>query len=349
MRVIELVVQQLFTKEPLPESLLGSSALVSIPVDARHLIVVAKSEVADLGIQQRYGSDQYDSVLFVSCSILPHRFTHEQLLDVFAQGIRRLKLGQETCVFLSRADIGLHDVISGLACLFDGYASGTVEEISTDSENAMVLKKTGFGGRLYLHQKVTDRWVFLTLRLLNRPPTPVHKERDVCVFDCVKIQSDALGSNAKFLPIDAAQVSLAESSVIVSGGRGMRSLGSFDLLHELAAEIGGVVAASLPAVDAGWASVTRQVGQSGQYVRPDMYIAFGISGTPQHLAGVDPLSTIYAVNNDKEAHIFNVAQSGVVESCETFLPLLLQELRQLKQSLSTDNSENEGLRSHPSL
>jgi electron transfer flavoprotein alpha subunit len=70
-----------------------------------------------------------------------------------------------------------------------------------------------------------------------------------------------------------------------------------------------------------------------------MYIAFGISGTPQNLAGIDPLTTTYAVNKDKDAHIFNLAQSGVVESCETFLPLLLQELRQLKRSRLIDNSE----------
>jgi electron transfer flavoprotein alpha subunit len=339
MRLIELVVQQSFTEEPLPESLLGLPALDLISVHAHHLIVVAKSDVADLAIRQRYGLNQYDSVLVMSCSILPHWFTHEQLLDVFAQGIRRLGLGQETCVFLSRTDVGLNDVISGLACLFDGYASGTVERISTDAENSIVLKKTGFGGRLYLHQKVTERWIFLTLRHPNRPLTRLCKDSGECVWTREEIQSETLGSNAKFLPSDEALISLAESSVIVAGGRGMKSLDSFDLLHELAAEIGGMVAASLPAVDAGWASVTRQVGQSGQYVRPDMYIAFGISGTPQHLAGIDPLTTIYAVNKDKDAHIFNVAQLGVVESCETFLPLLLQELRQLKRSRLIHNSK----------
>lgn len=332
MRVIELVVQQSLTEEPLPYSLLGTPVLVSVPVRAHHLIVAAKWDVDELAIRERYCLNQYDSVSLMLCPALPHQFTHEQLLDVFAQGIRRLELGQETCVFLARTDIGLNDVISGLACLFDGYACGTVEQISTDTENAMVFKKTGFGGRLYLHQKVTERWVFLTLRHPNGPPNPVRNDRSECVLDRVEIQLETFGSKAKFLPIDDAQTSLTGSSVIVAGGRGMKSLDSFDLLHELATEIGGVVAASLPAVDAGWASVTRQVGQSGQYVRPDVYIAFGISGTSQHLAGIDPLTTIYAVNKDKDAHIFNVARAGVIESCETFLPLLLHELKQLKQN-----------------
>jgi len=339
MRLIELVVQQSFTEVLLPESLLGSPALDLLPAHAHQLIVVVKSDVPDFLIRQRYGPNQYDRVLVMSCDIWPQQFTHEQLLDVFAEGVQNLGFGQETCFFVSRTDIGLNDVISGLACMFGGYACGTVEQVSIDAEKNIVLKKTGFGGRLYLHQKISERLIFLMLRYPGSSSAQVCRASVECVWNRLEFETETACSSAFFLPIDEAQVNLTDSPVIVAGGRGMRPLDSFDLLYELAAEIGGVVAASLPAVDAGWASVTRQVGQSGQYVKPDLYIAFGIAGTSQHMAGIDPLTKIYAVNNDKDAAIFKAAQIGVLESCEAFLPLLLRELRLLKQSLLIDNSD----------
>ena len=90
-------------------------------------------------------------------------------------------------------------------------------------------------------------------------------------------------------PVDGA-------GIVVSGGRGIGDPAGFELLYEIAQQLGGAVGASLPAVDAGLAPVARQVGQSGKYVRPDIYLAVGISGTPQHMAGIDPHTRVVAVN-----------------------------------------------------
>jgi electron transfer flavoprotein alpha subunit len=91
----------------------------------------------------------------------------------------------------------------------------------------------------------------------------------------------------------------------------------------------------LPAVDAGWASVAQQVGQSGAFVTPALYLAFGLSGTPQHLAGIGLNSRIIAVNPDAEAEIFRVAELGLVASWQDVLPRLIETLRQDQQGRET--------------
>jgi len=127
------------------------------------------------------------------------------------------------------------------------------------------------------------------------------------------------------LPRSEPHAGLAGASIVVSGGRGSGEA-AFATLYELAAKLNGAVGASLPAVDAGWAPVTRQIGISGKYVSPHIYLAIGISGTPQHLAGIDPHTRIVAVNKDAEANIFNVAQVGVVAEWQSLLPALIQAL-----------------------
>jgi electron transfer flavoprotein alpha subunit len=130
------------------------------------------------------------------------------------------------------------------------------------------------------------------------------------------------------LPRAEPHAGLDGARLVVSGGRGIGGDQGFPLLYQLADKLGGAVGASLPAVDAGWAPVARQVGQSGRYVSPEIYLAIGISGTPQHLAGIDPHTRIVAVNRDAEAPIFNAAQIGVVAEWQTLLPALLTVLEE---------------------
>jgi electron transfer flavoprotein alpha subunit len=100
----------------------------------------------------------------------------------------------------------------------------------------------------------------------------------------------------------------------------------FTALQALAGSLGAAVGASLPAVDAGWAPVARQIGQSGKYVSPEVYLGVGLSGTPQHLAGIDPHTRIVAVNKDPEAAIFARARIGVTADWREFLPELARAL-----------------------
>ncbi len=140
---------------------------------------------------------------------------------------------------------------------------------------------------------------------------------DMVLPGLARIESESTGE--KLLPIEGAKL-------VVSGGRGVNDEG-FKLLEQLAHELDASLGGSLPAVDAGCVPVMRQVGISGKFVTADAYLAVGISGTPQHMAGISPETRIFAVNKDANADIFQFAEAGCVADWEQFLPVLLSALK----------------------
>jgi len=129
------------------------------------------------------------------------------------------------------------------------------------------------------------------------------------------------------------QVDVAAAEVIVSGGRGLMNKENFALLQELADELGGVVGASRSAVDAGWISHSRQVGQTGKTVRPRIYIACGISGAIQHMVGMQDSDVVIAINRDPEAPIFQIATYGIVGDLFQVVPALIRRVREANGTL----------------
>jgi electron transfer flavoprotein alpha subunit len=126
--------------------------------------------------------------------------------------------------------------------------------------------------------------------------------------------------------ISAGRKRLEGARAVVSGGRGMAGSEGFAQLEALAASLDAAVGGSLPTVDAGWVPVAFQVGQSGKFVTPEVYVAVAISGTPQHLAGIGPDTRIVAINKDAEADIFRVAEVGVVADWREILPGVVARL-----------------------
>jgi electron transfer flavoprotein alpha subunit len=129
-------------------------------------------------------------------------------------------------------------------------------------------------------------------------------------------------------PFGDQSSSIENAAIVVSGGKGLKKRDNFTLIEDLAAALGGAVGASRDAVDRGWASYPHQVGLSGKTITPELYVAVGISGAIQHLAGIKTAKTIVAINRDSEANILALADIAIIGDLFAIIPVLLRRLEE---------------------
>jgi len=194
----------------------------------------------------------------------------------------------------------------------------------------IVFTRPIYSGKAFEKKIVTDGIVFATVRPNNIAPLERDESRSGSVESLAVEIKDLRAIVKEVVRKTAEGVDLTEAKVIVAGGRGVKSAEGFQPLKELAEVLGGAVGASRGACDAGYCDYSLQIGQTGKVVTPDLYIACGISGAIQHLAGMSNSKVIVAINKDPEANIFKVADYGIVGDLFEVVPLLTEEFKKLK-------------------
>ncbi len=193
----------------------------------------------------------------------------------------------------------------------------------------IVFTRPIYSGKAFEKRVVTDGIIFATIRPNNINPLEHDAGRSGDVQSLSVDIKDLRTVIKEVLRKATEGVDLSEAKVIVAGGRGVKSTEGFEPLKELADVLGGAVGASRGACDADYCDYALQIGQTGKVVTPDLYIACGISGAIQHLAGMSNSKVIVAINKDPEANIFKVADYGIVGDLFEVVPLLTEEIKAL--------------------
>jgi len=246
----------------------------------------------------------------------------------YAQAIaERAKSGGYDIVVIAASATG-KDLAPRIAAKLAVGVAADVTDIAADA-GAIVVTRPVYAGKALLRVKVKGRPAVLSLR--PNVFTPVERPK-AGASETVAVSLPAGRVTVREIKAaPAGTLDVAEAQIIISGGRGLKEPANFKVLEELAQAFGGraAVGASRAVVDAGWRAHADQVGQTGKTVSPSLYIAVGISGAIQHLAGMRTSKVIVAINKDKDAPIFKVADYGVVGDLFEVVPRLTEEIRKL--------------------
>lgn len=250
--------------------------------------------------------------------------------EIFAALVSDLIKNNSITVVLSSGTSSGRDLLPRLAARFGSGIISDATHLQIDGGNA-VCKKPYFAGKCTAQVSFKSSPVQFVVMRPNQLQVQAPASGSTCELVISKdIPSLDLRSVLKNVVKDAStKLDLTEANIIVSGGRGMKGPEHFKLLHDLADVLGATVGASRAVVDSGWVPHSMQVGQTGKTVAPTLYIACGISGAIQHLAGMSSSKVIVAINKDPEAPIFKKATYGIVGDAFEVLPLLTEEFKKI--------------------
>ena len=258
--------------------------------------------------------------------IAQHSDLESYTSDAYSQAIMQVIQAENPQGFiLGHTSIG-KDISPRIAAkLKSGLISDAISlEVNGDQ---VIFTRPIYSGKAFEKKVIADGMVFATIRPNNIPLL----EKDESRFgevNFVNVEVKDLRTIVKDVVRKATSgVDLTEAKIIVSGGRGVKSKDGFKPLQELAELLGGAVGASRGACDADYCDYSLQIGQTGKVVTPDLYIACGISGAIQHIAGMSNAKVIVAINKDPEANIFSIADYGIVGDLFEVVPLLIEEFK----------------------
>jgi electron transfer flavoprotein alpha subunit len=211
--------------------------------------------------------------------------------------------------------------------------AGYVPDVTTFSTEAgeIIATHPVYAGKAQMNVRVTTPVkIYSTRPNLWKASTDAPSSEPSLHAINVNFDDADFAEQTKSLVLSQGKIDVAEADIIVSGGRGMRGPENWTLIENLAAAFGGATGASRAVVDAGWRPHSEQVGQTGKTVSPTLYVAVGISGAVQHLAGMSSAKTIVAINKDENAPIFSIADYGIIGDAFEILPTLTEAITKLR-------------------
>lgn len=218
------------------------------------------------------------------------------------------------------------DLAPFAAVKYDAGIAMDCTELNVEGENISAARPI-YAGKALLEVKVnSDKKVFTLRPNTFNLGEPSDESAEV---EERNVEDPDLRSKVTELKKSDGKLDVAEAEIIVSGGRGLKAAENFNLVEDLAKELNAAVGASRAVVDAGWRPHSEQVGQTGKTVSPNLYIAIGISGAIQHLAGMRSSKYIVAINKDKDAPIFTVADYGITGDAFEVVPAIIEEVKKI--------------------
>ncbi|MBI4213496.1 MAG: electron transfer flavoprotein subunit alpha/FixB family protein [Chloroflexi bacterium] len=264
--------------------------------------------------------------------------------QTYAHGLALLIQQHKPEIVLYGSTVQGRDVAGAVATLVKTGLAADATELSIESEGHLFhASRPDFGGKLMstiLCKRHRPQMATCRQGVFPVPARISGRTGEIVEGRLGLSEGDVATQVVEFIP-ETRHVDLSNAEIIISGGRGLGGPRSFDMLFELAESIDAVVGASRAAVMAGWIPYQHQVGQTGQTVRPRIYLACGISGAIQHLVGMQDSDIIIAINTDREAPIMKVADYAVVGDMFEIVPALTRKLRALRQDGHAGASANE--------
>ncbi len=293
----------------------GSKTAALLGTSAEALVIGQCNNAGDLGI---YGVSKV------------HHIVHENLADFDSQVYSKLiadaaqKLGAKTIVIRHTANG--KSIAGRVAVRLNASLVSGVNSLPTN-DGEFLINKSVYSGKAIATYKLTNEYKVLTLMGNTIQPASIGSTITAEPID-IEVMSPKIKVINK--STQTGITPLPEAEKVVSAGRGMKEPGNWGIIEELATTLGATTACSRPVADIGWRPHHEHVGQTGVAIRPNLYIAIGISGAIQHLAGVNNSKTIVVINKDPEAPFFKAADYGVVGDLFEVVPKLNEALKKFK-------------------
>jgi len=292
--------------------------MLSVPVIALSIGAVDNDELKKLG---NYGAGKILNVNNEYCKILDNQ--------VYTNIISQVALKENSGVIIISNNNEGKAIAPRLSVRLKAGLGSGVSKLPVNLNPFTIYKRT-YSGSAYAHVTLNSEIKVLTLA--QNSFDLVEKSNNASIENInVSVDGSSLKTEVKDVQKQTGKILLTDADIVVSGGRGMKSPDNWGPLVELAGLLGAATACSRPVSDEGWRPHDEHTGQTGKIIAPNVYIAVGISGATQHLAGISSSKYIVAINSDKDAPIFEASQYGIVGDAMKVLPKLIEAVKELKK------------------